>query len=614
MKVAPPAQLEQTSPSIKKRARTSIQKTSTLLGGLLLAGSLSAQSLTLSWTDSSQNEEGFFVERATGGGAFSLLAKTIENQNSFVDSEVVPGEFYEYRVCSFNAFGRSDYLASRDLVTVERDDSESSFNVKVDNDENPIVRNGGFEGSLSPWRFYSNAAGSANNNTLGYGSTGSAIQIRLDRQGSNMQLFQNSLTLEADTEYELSFAAYSNSGRDMRVTLAKHTSPYTNYGLNKELIDLDTDWSVVRVRFTTDNLYSTVGNGRLYFWFADDARAGDRYYIDDVRIRKADDPLPEGGTDEVDPAPEPEPETDDNGDSTDGGDTTEGGDTTDNGDTTAGGDTGTDGGEDESETDEGDDSASDGGTEGPIEVPEFETGVGVVKNGTFEENLSDWTFYTSGKGRAYLSTPGYQGSDSSALVRLDSSANNIQLFQNDIELLPNTPYRLTFAASCNLGRDMSVSLSKHSTPYTNYGLSNLVVDLDEEWNVYTITFTTTGFDEPVADGRLYFWFADRTWGGEQYRLDNISLTALPDVDAPTVPSSLKSKRITGRKVQLNWEASVDNGGEVGYIIYRDGIDFGVSAVPEFLDTDAAGPHVYHVTAFDSDGNESALSGSASVAR
>ena len=69
-----------------------------------------AQSISLSWTDLS-NEDGFDLERAdvvfdsTTGvskpGSFSSLFILARNENRYVDTEIILGKFYCYRVFAF---------------------------------------------------------------------------------------------------------------------------------------------------------------------------------------------------------------------------------------------------------------------------------------------------------------------------------------------------------------------------------------------------------------------------------------------------------------------------------------------------------------------------------
>ena len=81
------------------------------------------------------------------------------------------------------------------------------------------------------------------------------------------------------------------------------------------------------------------------------------------------------------------------------------------------------------------------------------------------------------------------------------------------------------------GRDVRVSASRHDAPFTNYGLSRVVVDLPDDatgWQTHTVPFTAKNFGSPVSNGRLSFWFATDALAGDHYVFDNVRL-------APAVP-------------------------------------------------------------------------------
>lgn len=70
-------------------------------------------SVLLTWTDNATNESGFVVERSVNGGTFSLLAEVAARNNtgsvSFIDSAVIAGNSYQYRVAAVNSAGLSAY-------------------------------------------------------------------------------------------------------------------------------------------------------------------------------------------------------------------------------------------------------------------------------------------------------------------------------------------------------------------------------------------------------------------------------------------------------------------------------------------------------------------------
>ena len=64
---------------------------------------------TLNWIDNSANESGFLVERSSDGTNFDTIAVLGENVVSYTDTAVEMGVLYFYRVCAFNAAGKSQY-------------------------------------------------------------------------------------------------------------------------------------------------------------------------------------------------------------------------------------------------------------------------------------------------------------------------------------------------------------------------------------------------------------------------------------------------------------------------------------------------------------------------
>ncbi|MCD4787241.1 MAG: DUF362 domain-containing protein, partial [Desulfobacterales bacterium] len=146
----------------------------------------------------------------------------------------------------------------------------------------------------------------------------------------------------------------------------------------------------------------------------------------------------------------------------------------------------------------------------------------VVVNPSFQDGKSPWKFYTNGTGSFEVTSSAYDGT-AAAHVTTVTGGTNIQLFQHDVPLEPNTEYQLSFVAYSNTGHDFSVSMVKHDPPYTNYGLTRHKVNLTTSWNTYSINFTTKNFSSPVNDARLVFWFASDAATGDQYWIDNVAL-------------------------------------------------------------------------------------------
>lgn len=176
--------------------------------------------------------------------------------------------------------GCSDITGGLHLGThsgTNADNIESSAIVKRN-----IISVPGFE---NPWIFYTNGIGTFLNNAPGVNSPHSG-HITISKEGTNVQLYQIGLVLKPKTSYRLSFKAYSNSGHDLSVSLIKHDSPYTNYGLSGYVVNLGTSWKDYSVDFTTTEFSDIVNDGRLMFWLAPYDANGDQYYIDDVMITR----------------------------------------------------------------------------------------------------------------------------------------------------------------------------------------------------------------------------------------------------------------------------------------------------------------------------------------
>lgn len=83
----------------------------TLLTLLLLALplSLSAQSLTLTWVDNSDNEDGFIIERSTNRTDFVEIARVGVDVETYTDTEISFNTDYWYRVAAYNEAGTSGF-------------------------------------------------------------------------------------------------------------------------------------------------------------------------------------------------------------------------------------------------------------------------------------------------------------------------------------------------------------------------------------------------------------------------------------------------------------------------------------------------------------------------
>ncbi len=65
--------------------------------------------VSLTWSDNSNNETGFAIERSTDGVNFAEISRVAANVTSYSDTTAQSLTYYYYRVRSFNAFGYSAY-------------------------------------------------------------------------------------------------------------------------------------------------------------------------------------------------------------------------------------------------------------------------------------------------------------------------------------------------------------------------------------------------------------------------------------------------------------------------------------------------------------------------
>jgi hypothetical protein len=74
---------------------------------LLCARCLFASSVILEWTDNSNNERAFVVERAVGKGQFEKVAELPANTTTWTDTNLLDSLEHRYRVYSVNEAGQS---------------------------------------------------------------------------------------------------------------------------------------------------------------------------------------------------------------------------------------------------------------------------------------------------------------------------------------------------------------------------------------------------------------------------------------------------------------------------------------------------------------------------
>ena len=99
------------------------------LVGQFISNPLSVQ---LSWSDNSNNETGFIIERESlGPDAFTVIDTVLANQNTYVDLSVTYLT-YSYRISAFNAGGQSGYSnVAQIIVPVELTSFTATLNTSL---------------------------------------------------------------------------------------------------------------------------------------------------------------------------------------------------------------------------------------------------------------------------------------------------------------------------------------------------------------------------------------------------------------------------------------------------------------------------------------------------
>lgn len=85
----------------------------------LSAVAISSSQIDLSWTDNSEKEAGFKIERKTGiGGTYSEIATIGANETTYSDTGLTAGTTYYYQVRAYNVFGNSAYSNEANATTL----------------------------------------------------------------------------------------------------------------------------------------------------------------------------------------------------------------------------------------------------------------------------------------------------------------------------------------------------------------------------------------------------------------------------------------------------------------------------------------------------------------
>jgi hypothetical protein len=85
----------------------------------LVATTVSSSKINLTWTDNSDDEASFRVERSTAGGSWDVIATLVPNTTSYSAIGLDASTTYNFRVRAYNTVGYSGYTATATATTQE---------------------------------------------------------------------------------------------------------------------------------------------------------------------------------------------------------------------------------------------------------------------------------------------------------------------------------------------------------------------------------------------------------------------------------------------------------------------------------------------------------------
>ncbi len=398
-----------------------------------------------------------------------------------------------------------------------------------------LVANPGFESELTSWVCNTNGAAMLAVIPAGEKSP-LAASLVIQRQDSNITLYQSGIPLEPFAHYRLTYSARCNTGHDVSVSLIRHTPPYNSYGLAERVCDLGREWTSFSIDFFTEGFTGLVNDGRIMFRFAGLAESGDEYLFDNIALERITSPdaasTVRHPSDVSGGAGKPvlfrvvAPQAtrfqwQKNGEDIPGADWNRYA-------TPAL-------------------TAADSGTEfscrvtGPAGVLQTRSAVvhvhnepvSLVRNHRFDEGTQGWEMAANAPASLAV-----EGPSSIAHVSIQKSHPNLQLLAGGIELIGGARYLLSFRARSSTGHDVAVSLVKHTPPYTPYAPDLTLIDLSTDWRDHTMSFVATDGMGVVADARLMFWMTPYASDGDEYYFDDVMLEEV--IAGPTTETAGES--------------------------------------------------------------------------
>jgi len=200
-----------------------------IVPSLLSASVLSFDRVALSWSDNSNNETGFEIERSLDGISWSTLASVSANIFTYTSTGLTASTTYYYRVRAVNNAGASGYSNSTAVTTI-KDSSISTINLQQDvagyvGTEDTYVSSGAID---SNWGTATSLLADGDD-----GSNGRLISmIRWDVSSipANISILQANITLQVTNASSGSYAIYVMNGAWDESSTWNSADPINNMG------------------------------------------------------------------------------------------------------------------------------------------------------------------------------------------------------------------------------------------------------------------------------------------------------------------------------------------------------------------------------------------------
>jgi chitodextrinase len=231
------------------------------------------------------------------------------------------------------------------------------------------------------------------------------------------------------------------------------------------------------------------------------------------------------------------------------------------------------------------------------------TGYNIYRNGLKVGTSATASFNDTGL--AVKATYTYQISAYDAKNNESNKSSQVSATTNSDTSAPAVPAGLTGTAASMTQINLSWTASADDVGVTGYRIFR---DGTKVGDSETTTYQDTGLAK--ATPYSYTIIAYDAAGNQSAQTSPISVTTLSDIQAPTVPGGLAGKADSMTQITLTWNESTDNVGVAGYRLYRNETLIKDLTEKTYQDSGltAGTSYSYTVSAYDTDGNESARSG------